>query len=135
MPVIGLGFWIYCHSDVDIESRYYSNKSEYLEHIGDWLIRGKKSFIESAARRLRRRVGKGIIHDLKYSSKPEMGGKDYLMAVYCDDRRREEVKKDLNLLGARKMEWRYQRKDIEVFSKVMEAEIRMVRKLRLKHKV
>jgi len=139
MPTINLFGWLFFYSNVDTQSKYYSSRDEYLEHFGQWVIRGEKSFVENTAVKLWKRVGRGIIHELKYSLKPTDSG-DYLLFVYCDDRRREDVKRDLELLGAKTMKWKYQRKSIkeskEYFSRIMELRdevLKRVKEVQLKH--
>lgn len=114
MPTIGFGSWIYFTSNTNAEARY-RNREEYLNHFGQWIAGGSEELVRSSARIIRQRVGKGIVHELKLSAQQEIEG-NYLLVVYCDDRRRDELRKDLERLGFADIQWQYQKECIEFYT-------------------
>lgn len=98
----------------------YKPYSEYLEHNGKWIVYGKKEAIEDLGRMMIGLVGKHGIIQANFTKNPALRvpegfshGKDHALIVYCDDRKRENVKNRLNRLGIGNMLWEYERETIE----------------------
>jgi len=121
MPAIGFGNWIYHYSNVDSESRYL-NREDYLQHFGQWIASGSGELVRSSARITGQRVGKGIVHELKFSAQQGIEG-NYLLVVYCDDRRRDELRKDLERLGFADIQWKYQKECIEFYTSLVNSAV------------
>jgi len=94
------------------------SEEEYLEHYGKWLIFGPKEYVENLAIQIDPLVEGGEIDHAKYC-KSEPGfdpfpkRKGYVLCVYCDDGEKDRVRKLLEKLGVKDMEWKYDRQTIE----------------------
>jgi hypothetical protein len=91
-------------------------KSDYLLHYGKWLIfTRRREYLEELAKKLDPYVEEGKIDSAKYCREPAPWAKKMVMCVYCDDRKRDEVRKILHELGVdtRNMRWKYERQTLQ----------------------
>lgn len=109
-------YWIYIAPSE--ERSLELSEKEYLEHYGKWLIFGPKAYMEKLARLINPFVESGQIDRAKYCKKepgfdPFPNRKDYVMCVYADDRKRDEIKRLLESLGVERLTWKYDRQTFE----------------------
>lgn len=109
-------YWVYIVPSE--EKPLELSEEEYLEHYGKWLMFGPRVYMEKLAGLIDPLVENGQIDRAKYCKK-EPGfdsfpnRKDYVMCVYSDNRKRNEVKQLLEKLGVKSMTWKYDRRTFE----------------------
>ena len=98
----------------------YESQEEYLKHCGKLIMYDQKGVIESLGSKMLGLVGKDGILQAKFTRSPALDvpegcvpGRDHALIVYCDDRNRGPVKRELRKeLGVKKMFWKYDRDTI-----------------------
>jgi len=95
---------------------------DYLDHYGKWIVYDKIENIRKYADKLERHFEKNKLGNFKYSKHPATKvprgyGRDcHMLAVYCDDRNRDDVQKtitEVTGISARKMHWKYDSQTLE----------------------
>ena len=110
--------FVYIMADKDTS---YPSLKEHFKHCGKWMIYAEKKVIDSMVPKVRSLVGKHDILEAKFSKIPALEvpegftrGKDYVMIVYCDDRKNKGVREILEReLKVDRLFWKYDRLTLE----------------------
>lgn len=103
--------WVYIESEKDKRPI-----EETLRYRGKWVIYGSKRYVENLAKSLKDEVGK-TIDAMKYSVKstkvtPNAPERKHALLVYCDERRRDEIRNILESKGVKEVIWKYDRESL-----------------------